>query len=242
MPSCKRRRLKHAGQPQKAARSRSLHRIRCFGLVCPCRPPQLPGPQGQGTKHAAQKPLSLGRLNPDAGKPALVHRLPPQGCCLGLFRTTRRSTAPPSPLSPAWPDPALQLLGPRCTRPPVQLPRNPPDLRNSSLQPAPLTSPATPAVSTGPGHPTHPAVSTQAPVHPLSEQQQEHRSAAVAWPSRASVSLCRGGWGRELTHRVRSPGPGAAAHTAKKKASIINVNCLACPKFSTTSCLFLCFL
>lgn len=144
MPSCKRRRLKHAGQPQKAARSRSLHRIRCFGLVCPCRPPQLPGPQGQGTKHAAQKPLSLGRLNPDAGKPALVHRLPPQGCCLGLFRTTRRSTAPPSPLSPAWPDPSpaapgsalhrttciaapqpsgpAQLLPPAC---PSHLPSNP---------------------------------------------------------------------------------------------------------------------
>lgn len=142
MPSCKRRRLKHAGQPQKAARSRSLHRIRCFGLVCPCRPPQLPGPQGQGTKHAAQKPLSLGRLNPDAGKPALVHRLPPQGCCLGLFRTTRRSTAPPSPLSPAWPDPSpaapgsalhrttciaapqpsgpVQLLPPACLSPPQQ--------------------------------------------------------------------------------------------------------------------------
>lgn len=127
---------------------------------------------------------------------------------------------------------------------PDQLHSCPATLRTCATPPSslPLTSPATPAVSTGPGHPTHPAVSTQAPVHPLSEQQQEHRSAAVAWPSRASVSLCRGGWGRELTHRVRSPGPGAAAHTAKKKASIINVNCLACPKFSTTSCLFLCFL
>lgn len=231
MPSCKRRRLKHAGQPQKAARSRSLHGIRCFGLVCPCRPPQLPGPQGQGTKHAAQKPLSLGRLNPDAGKPALVHRLPPQG-----------STAPPSPLSPAWPDPSPAAPGSslhRTTCIAAPQPSGPVQL----LPPAcPSHLPSNPSRQHRASHPTHPAVSTQAPVNPLTEQQQEHRSAAVAWPSRASAGLCRGGRGRELTRRVRSPGPGAAPHTAKKKASIINVNCLACPKFSTTSCLFLCFL
>ncbi|CAI9159326.1 unnamed protein product [Rangifer tarandus platyrhynchus] len=61
---------------------------------------------------------------------------------------------PGAPSALPGPTPALQLLGPRCTRPPVWLPRNPPDPRNphSSLPLSP--PPAPPAVSTGPGHPT----------------------------------------------------------------------------------------
>ena len=245
MPSCKRGRLKHEGQPQKAARSRSLHRVRRFGLVCPHRPQQLPRPQGQGTKHAAQKPLSQGRLNTDSVKPALVHRLPPQGCCLGLFWTTRRSTAPPSPFSPFWPDPSPATPGfalHRTTCIAAPQPSGPVQLLTPACSSHLSSNPSRQPRARPPNPPTHPAVSTQAPVRPLTEQQQEHRSAAVVWPSRASMRMCRGGRGRELTLRVRSAGPGAAPHTGKKKAGIINMNCLACPNFSSTSCLFVCFL
>ncbi|CAM9833528.1 unnamed protein product [Rangifer tarandus platyrhynchus] len=205
MPSCKRRRLKHEGQPQKAARSTSLHGVRPSGLVCPRHPPQLPGPQGEGAKHAAQK-LRQGRLSPDSARPALVHRLPPQGCRPGLFRTTRRSAAPGSPLGPAWPDPSPAAPGSalhQTTRVAAPQPSGP---AQPSLQPAPLTSPSTPRRqhrARPPNLPTHPAASTQPPARPLTEQRQEHRSAAAAWPSRASTRMCRGGRGREPTRRGR---------------------------------------
>lgn len=187
MPSCKRRRLKHEGQPQKAARSRSLHGVRPSGLVCPRHPPQLPGPQGQGTKHAAQK-VSQDRLNPDSARPALVHRLPPQGCRPGLFRTTRRSAAPRSPLGPAWPDPSPAAPGsalPRTTHIAAPQPSGP----AQPLTPAcPSHLPSNPSRqhrARPPNLPTHPAASTQHPAPSASA----HGAAAGASVSSSGVAV-----------------------------------------------------
>lgn len=103
MPSCKTK-VNARRATSKRPRGPGLSRDQVFRARLPMPPPPLPGPQVK-VRLAAQKPLSLGRLNPDAGKPALVHRLPPRG-----------STAPPRPLSRlARPQPCSSW-SPRCTR------------------------------------------------------------------------------------------------------------------------------
>lgn len=91
----------------------------------------------------------------------------------------------PKPLSPVWPDPSPAAPGfalHRTTGIAAPQPSGPVQLLTPACPSHLSSNPSRQPRARPPNPPTHPAVSTQAPVRPLTEQQQEHGSAAVAWP------------------------------------------------------------